>query len=249
MNGNYQYPNKIFVRFRSPQFITVLFPKKLFMRILLSLFAFMLVSNIVIAQSDDALNSFNDDVKTAKRGETVSIAGSPYGEEPRSTGVFYMKDNNMVEKIARLNYFRSNFEYADNDKTYLADAANIDSVVFNKAAYVYRNFAIDGTSKLRIIRVIARAGLHAVYFYKEILFKPAVKAGGYIEPKPARYESGEEVFLFESGDKLVILHNFKGLLALFPGKEDNIKKFIKENGISKNKPEELKKLLHFVSQF
>ncbi|HEX2935394.1 MAG TPA: hypothetical protein VHO72_08570 [Bacteroidales bacterium] len=218
------------------------------MRILLFLFTLVLIANTSIAQNDDALNSFNEDVKAAKRGDAVSIAGSPYGEETSSTGVFYMKDNKMVDKTTRLNYFHSNFEYEDNDKIYLADAVNIDSVVFNKAAYVYRSFAIDGTSKLRIVKVIGREGSNAVYFYKEILFKPAVKAGGYIEPKPARYESGEEFFLFESGDKLVILNNFKGLISLFPGKEGNIKKFIKDSGISKNKPEELKKLLHFVSQ-
>lgn len=216
---------------------------------LLLFFVLLFAANQVFAQSDDALNSFNDDVKAAKRGDMSSVSGSPYNEEASSTGIFYMKSNQMVEKTTRLNYYHSNFEYVDNDKTYLADAAGIDSIVFNKAAYVYRNFAIDGTSKLRIVKVIGRIGLNAVYFYKEILFKPAVKAGGYIEPKPARFERGEEVYLFESGDKLVILNNFKDFMSLFPGKENDIKKFIKENGVSKNKPEELKKLLQFVSQF
>lgn len=219
------------------------------MRKLPFFFILIFFVNTVFAQSDDALNNFNDDVKTAKRGDAVSVSGSAYDDVPGAKAIFYMKDKHVIEKEARLNYFQSNFEYIDNDKTYLADAANIDSVVFNKASYVYRNFAIDGTNKLRIVKVLAREGINALYFYKEILFKPAVKAGGYIEPKPARYENGEEVFLFESRDKLVVINNFKGLIALFPGKEDNIKKFIKENGISKNKPEELKMLLHFVNQF
>lgn len=219
------------------------------MRILLLFFVLLFAANHVFAQSDDALNSFNEDVKAAKRGDMSAVSGSPYNEEASSTGIFYMKSNQMVEKTTRLNYYHSNFEYEDNDKTYLADAASIDSIVFNKAAYVYRNFAIDGTRKLRIVKVIGRTGSNAVYFYKEILFKPAVKAGGYIEPKPARFEQGEEVYLFESGDKLVILNNFKDFMSLFPGKESDIKKFIKENGVSKNKPEGLKKLLQFVSQF
>lgn len=218
------------------------------MRILLFVFTLMLSADLAIGQSDDALNSFNDDVKAAKRGDAVSVSGSAYDDEPGAKALFYMKGNQVIEKESKLNYFHSNFEYVENDKIYLADAASIDSVVFNKAVYVYKKFAIDATSKLRIVKLIGRAGSNAVYFYKEILFKPAVKAGGYIEPKPARYERGEDFYLFESGGKLVILNNFKGLIALFPGNEDNIKRFIKENGIKKNKPEELKKLLQFVSQ-
>lgn len=219
------------------------------MKNLLFYFVLLFTTNQVFAQSDDALNSFNEEVKAAKRGDMSSIAGSPYAEEESSTGLFYMNDKKVIEKTTRLNYFHSNFEYVEDDKTLLADSKNIDSVVFNKAAYVYRSFAIDGTSKLRVVKVIASAGSNAVYFYKEILFKPAVKAGGYIEPKPARFERGEELYLFENDNKLVILNSFKDVIALFPGKENDIKKFIKENGISKNNPGELKKLLQFVSQF
>ncbi len=219
------------------------------MRSLLLFFVLLFAANSAFAQSDDVLNNFNDDVKAAKRGDMSSVAGSPYNEEASSAALFYMKDKQVIEKTTRLNYYHSNFEYVENDKTFLADAATLDSVVFNKAAYVYRSFAIDGTSKLRVVKVIGSIGSKAVYFYKEILFKPAVKAGGYIEPKPARFENGEEFYLFELGDKLIILNSFKEFNTLFPGKENEIKKFIKENGISKNKPEELKKLLQFVSQF
>lgn len=219
------------------------------MKNLLLLFTLMFLASSVFAQTDDALNSFNDDVKAAKRGDAASVSGSAYDDLPGAKALFYMKDKQVIERESKLNYFHSNFEYVENDKAYLVDATSIDSVVFNKAAYVYRTFAIDGTSKLRIVKVIGRAGSKAVYFYKEILFKPAVKAGGYIEPKPARFEQGVEIYLFESGDKLVILNNFKDFMSLFPGKENDIKKFIKENGVSKNKPEELKKLLQFVSQF
>lgn len=219
------------------------------MKTLLLIFTLILIANTAMAQSDDALNSFSDDVKSAKRGDAVSISGSAYDDVPEARALFYMKDKQVIEKETKLNYYHSNFEYVDKDKTFLADASAIDSIVFRGDAYVYRNFAIQGTKKLRIVKVIGQIGAQAFYFYKEIVFKPAIKAGGYIDPKPARYERGEEVYLFESGDKIIIINNFKELIALFPGKENDIKKFIKDNGISKNKPGELKKLLLFVSQF
>lgn len=212
----------------------------------------LLAANYILAQSSDglkALSELNDEVNAAKRGQNANIAGSPYESEANSTGFFYQKDKRAIKKETRLNYYHSNFEFVDNGKTYLVDASGIDSIIVGGTTYVYRTFNASGKSIPRIVKVIDRRGANAIYFYKAVEFKPEVKAAGYVDPKPARFEWLDPVYLIEIGGKIIVLNNFKELTTVFQSKENEIKKFIKENRIRKDKPEELKKLLVYVSQF
>jgi hypothetical protein len=216
------------------------------------LLAFLCIANYLLAQGSSglwALNELNDEVNAVKRGQTVSIAGSPYESEAISTGSFYLKDKRIIKKETKLNYYHTNFEFVDNGTTYLVEPTQIDSVIVNGATYVYRTFKMGGKNIPRIVKVIDRRGTNAVYFYKAVEFKPEVKAGAYIDPKPARFEWLDPVYLFEAGDKVFVLNNFKGLTTAFSGRENEIKQFIKENRIRKDKPDELKKLLEYVSDF
>ena len=217
-----------------------------------SLFMFLLAANYMMAQNSDGLKSMtelSDGVFANKRGESNYIAGSPYENEANSMGFFYLKDKRMIKKETKLNSYHNNFEYVDNNKKYLVDASYIDSVIVDGTTYVYRTFNVGGKNILRTIKVIDRRRANAIYYYRGVELLPEIKSAGYIDPKPARFEWQDPVYLFETGDKIIVLNNFKEFTTVFPGKENEIKKFIKENRIHKDKPDELKKLLEYVNHF
>jgi hypothetical protein len=176
------------------------------------------------------------------------IEGSPYKDKEAVEGTFFQKNRPIIVTDTKLNYFRSNFEFVVEGKTYLVDAATIDSIVVNNTTYFYKVFDIYGKKLPRVIEVVGREKNNLVYKFTEVEFKPEVKAGGYVEPKPARYDWLEPVYLFEIAGNLIVLTNFKKLTSTFPEKEKEIKKFIKENRIKKDDPNDLKKLLAYISK-
>ncbi len=173
------------------------------------------------------------------------IAGTPYTKEESSMGYFYM-NNNVVKTPTRLNYYCGSFEFITNGKIYIATSKAIDSVLVDSATYVYRFLKINGETLYRVVKVIDRAGKNAIYLYRSVEFKPEVKPNYLVDFKPASFEWQDPVFIFEVGDKLIILDNFKNLLSSFPGKESEIKNFIKYNKIKKDNPQDLKMLLNYI---
>ena len=154
----------------------------------------------------------------------------------------------MVKTPTRLNYFLNCFEFELDEKTFSAIANTIDSVILDDATYFYRTFSVNGKNLQRVVKVIDRQGSNKIYVYQGVEFNPEVKAWGYVEAKPARYEWEEPIYIFEIGDKLITLNNFKEVTKTFPDKEKEIKKFIKDNKISKDNPNELKLLLGYFSK-
>lgn len=220
------------------------------MKNILILLTFISIVNQLAAQ--DVLKAVND-LKTEMLNangyiKESYIEGTPYEKEDNSTGIFYLKDTKAIKSPTKINYFLGNFEFMNNGITYVADVNTIDSVVLDKKTYVFRNLGSTEKIVFKAVQVISQQGEYAFYIYKSVEFQPEVKAAGYVDPKPARYVWKDPVYYFAKGEQLIKLNNFKGLIAAFPGKENDIKKFIKENKISNDNPEELKKLLGFLSK-
>jgi hypothetical protein len=175
------------------------------------------------------------------------ISGTPYLSESQAEGVFYLKNHSVIKKLTRLNCYYGDFEYVVNNRIRLVNPTGIDSVKIDSAVYVFRKFSLDGESLLKAVKIIGREGDNRLYEYKGVEFKAEVKPGGYIEPKPARFEWMDTLYLFEIKDELVVLRNFKNITLLYPKKETEIKKYIKDNHININKPDKLKRLLNYIS--
>lgn len=220
------------------------------MKNILILLIFISIVNHLAAQ--DVLKAVND-LKTEMLNangyiKEAYIEGTPYEKEDNSIGIFYLKDNKVVKSSTKLNYFLGNFEFMNNGVICVADAITIDSVVVDKKTYVFRNLSSTEKIVFKAVQVLSQQGEFAFYVYKGVEFQPEVKAAGYVDPKPARYVWKDPVYYFAKGEQLIRLNNFKGLIAAFPGKENDIKKFIKENKINDDNPEELRKLLGFLSR-
>jgi hypothetical protein len=215
-------------------------------------FLFLITVNQLFAQSSvyKSIQALNTDLDLDKRKRNESfIQGTPYAKEDNSIGFFYQKNKMVLKAPTRLNNFRNNFELVIDGKSYTIVENAFDSIVVDSATYIFRTFNKDGKTLPRIVKIIDSQAGNTIYVYRGVEFQEEVKAGGYIDFKPAHYEWEDPIYLFEKGNNLMLLNNFKGLSAAFPGKENEIKKYIKENRINKNKPDELKMLLRYISRF
>ncbi len=176
-----------------------------------------------------------------------SIMGSPYRGEEMVDGLFYLKNKTAIESKTRLNYFRSTFEFILDGITYLIDPATIDSIVVNKEAFVFKVMEYNGKKMPRVLQIIKLDDKTSLYQFTGVELKPEVKASGYVDPKPASYQWDQPVYVMEIKGELVVLNNFKQLMKLFPGKENDIKSFIKEQKINKNNPEKLIQLMQHIN--
>ncbi|MTK54321.1 hypothetical protein [Paludibacter sp.] len=178
----------------------------------------------------------------------AGIAGTPYVNETNAEGSFSLSNKTVIKSLTRLNCYYGNFEFVSKGKIHLVNPAGIDSVKLDGSVYVYRNFSADGSNQPKAVKVIGRKGSNGIYEFRQAEFKPEVKAGGYIEPKPARFDWVDPLYLLEAKGKIVVLKNVKSLTDLFPQNEEAIKKYIKENRINFSKPDKLKRLLDYISQ-
>jgi hypothetical protein len=194
-----------------------------------------------------ALHDFSARVGTAKLLEDLNIVGTPYAKEESSIGIFYLKDS-LIKIPTKLNYYANGFEFEADGKTFVTTSNTIDSVTVDGQTYVFREFNFREGNLSRVLKVIDRQGENVMYVYQGVEFKQEQKPGPLVDYKPAHFEWNDPVYLFEIGDRLLILNNFKGLIGAFPGKENDVKKFIKENNINKDSPAELKRLLGYISK-
>jgi hypothetical protein len=214
--------------------------------VILSIVSFRMVAQTEVMRSLTNLSIAADNASGFNRD--VYIDGTPYQLEENVTGIFYQKNKMVVKAPTRLNYFQSNFEFQLDGKTHLVDANTIDSVLINDMTYVYRTLEVKGKTKPCAVKLVGHVGNNSIYSFTEVELKPEVKASGYVEPKPATYNWVEPVYLFEISGNLIVLTNFKKLTSTFPEKENEIKRFIKENKIKKDYPDDLKKLLGYISK-
>lgn len=199
--------------------------------------------NGTIALTDFSSRTFSDLLLNG-----VIIEGTPYAKDETSTGYFYMKDSVVITQT-KLNYYANGFEFKVGDKTYVATAASIDSVVADKETYLYRTFPYKGENPSRkLVKRLYNNGKNALYEYKAVDFIQETKPGPLVDHKPAHFEWKEPLYLFEIDYRLFPLNNFKELIKAYPGKEKEINKFIKLNGIRTDSPLHLQVLLDYVSK-
>lgn len=219
--------------------------KKSIFILILILFSYQLIAQREVIKTIQHLSIASRTANYLNNG--VYIEGSPYENKEFIDGVFYQKSATSIETKTRLNYFESNFEFMLNDKTYLVDPTTIDSIIVNDSKYVYKTLDIKGNAKPRIVSVIELGEKNSLFRFTEVEFKSEVKASGYVEPKPASFNWLSPVYIFEINGNCIMLSNLKKISDLFPEKKNEIKKFIKDNKISKSDPDELKKLLHYLN--
>ncbi len=194
------------------------------------------------------LQQLSIDIETRHNLEGIYFDGSPYLEKEYIQGVFFFKASTPIESMLRINLFKNYFEFEINKSIRFVSPQSIDSVVCNNRVYVYKSFEYEGKKEDRIIEKLYTSGKTGLYSYTQIVFKDAVKAEGYNEPKPPTFMRYDPVIVIEVDDNIIPLTNFNKLYKTFPEKAASIKLFIKENKISKNNLSELKLLSDFLDK-
>ncbi|MBN1925957.1 MAG: hypothetical protein JW798_08985 [Prolixibacteraceae bacterium] len=175
------------------------------------------------------------------------IDGTPYFNSEFENSTFFLKGYSPVQAETKLNMFENRFEYMRGEQVYYVDPALVDSIVFKNKTYIYRDVEYDGLIKQRLVEKIALTNNYELCRVTAVVFKPEVKAGGYIDPEPAKFEWEEPVYLLGINDMNITLTNFSKVYKAFPGKKNSIKKFIRSNQIKKDDEEGLVKLLEYIT--
>ncbi|MBP7508278.1 MAG: hypothetical protein KA807_10675 [Prolixibacteraceae bacterium] len=196
----------------------------------------------------DNLKQLSIDVENRNIVEGVYVDGSPYLEKEYIKGVFYLKNSNPIESLMRINLFKNNFEFEINKSVRVVDPHSIDSVICNSNVFLYKTFEYEGKTGSRIIKKLYTSGKASIYSFTQIVFKDAVKAEGYVEPKPPTFLRYDPVTIIEANDIIFPLTNFNKLYKTFPDKAAELKKFIKENKINRNDINDLKLLTAFLDK-
>jgi hypothetical protein len=203
------------------------------------------------AQTQLAIDAteLNDNVNQAHGyKKTKYVAGTPYLNENNTIGTFYQKNKTIVKTPTKLNMYYNGFEYMVDEKTYLVNPSVIDSVSMNNETYVFKTFSVNGEKTPKVVKEIDKKGDNKLYVYKSVDLIPEVKPAGYVEPKPARFEWNDPVYVFDIKGQTILLKNFKSITDLFPKSENSIRKYIKENHLRVNNEANLKTLLGYISQ-
>lgn len=178
----------------------------------------------------------------------VYVKGSPYLEKEYSEGIFYLKNSDPIKSLFRINLFKNYFEFEVNKSIRFVDPNTLDSVICDNNVFVYKTFEYEGKTQNRIIKKLFTSGNTSIYSFTEVIFKEAIKAEGYVEPEPPTFHRYDPVTIIKVNDIVFPLTNFNKLYKTFPEKAADIKKFIKENKISKSDINDLKLLTAFLDQ-
>jgi hypothetical protein len=212
-----------------------------------------LLAGIYVSAQDAMMNkAMTLSISTHQNNDwkmNANIEGTPYKLPQPEDGIFYPKDKPAVITKTRLNYFRSNFEFIVEDKTYLVDEASIDSIIAEGRTYLFKEFAVNGRILPRIVEVVVKGAKNSIYKFTEVDLNPEVQATALVQPKPACYYWNQPVYLIEIGDKIFPITTLKKITDMFPEKETELKAFIKKNKIKKNRTSDLKQLLEYINQF
>ncbi len=210
--------------------------------------SFAQVSESFVNQTLFQIDKLATDVKYANSlNNGRYIEGTPYYNKDFETGIFYVKGFKPVQSETKLNMFENRFEYMRGEQVYYVDPSLIDSVVFKGKTYVYRDVEYDGLVKQRLVEKVAQTNSFQLCKVTAVIFKSEVKAGGYIDPEPAKFEWEEPVYWFNVNDQQITLTNFSKVYRSFPDHKRKIRKFIRENRIKKYDEEGLVKLLEYLS--
>jgi hypothetical protein len=193
-------------------------------------------------------NLFIDITNKLSLEKETYIDGSPYKSKDFVKALFFQKGGAAIESETRLNFYRSNFEFKLENSLYMVEPQFIDSIKIKDQTYLFKSFDFNGKTSARAVELIGKSDKSSLYSFTGVEFKPEVKAGGYVDPKPASYQWDEPVYLIETGEKLIALTNFNKLTSAIPLKEKEIKQFIKTNKIKKDDPVGLQKLVNYVDQ-
>ena len=186
--------------------------------------------------------------------ETYRILGSPYTESKFA----YAEVENVAQKyFMRYNAYSDNFEFItfQNDTLAMDRIDNFSNITFTKPhkKYSYLNYISKskGRGKGYLVELYTNADF-SLYKKEAITFYAGKKAKTSLESDlPASYSQVKYSYFFKNKGVNIVQFpdSKKQFIKLYPDKKSEIESFVKENKISFDEEEDMKKIIDLLTTF
>jgi hypothetical protein len=227
---------------------------KLFIKQLIAICAFALISTAGFSQSGRAniQDSMFRNQKSASGAYGTNVKGSPYFDEK-----FNPAKISPQEKVylIRYNAISDNMEVINENDTLTLNKSSVNYVlkqITGNITYKILEYA-DSKKDKRGYYVSLTEGANVALYRKDIkkyVKLTAPKIGGSLSSKTGEFKKKKSEFYIElqgSGNAIKVPKKKKEVIKLLAGKEDLVKKFIKENRIKTTKEKDLIKLINYMN--
>jgi len=186
--------------------------------------------------------------------ETNRILGTPYTERKFA----YAKIENVVEKhFMRYNAYSDNFEFITfrNDTLTIDKPDDFSNITFTNPhkKYSYLNYIskTKGRVKGYLVELYTK-GDFSIYKKEAVTYYAGKKARTSLETDMYASYSEVSYFYFFKNKSVNIIpfpDSKKQFIKLYPSKKSEIESFVKENKISFDEEEDMKKVIDFLTTF
>ena len=173
--------------------------------------------------------------------------GSPYMHGEFVEGNVYINEGKSTGLPLRYNIYKDFVEFKKGTLTYVLDPnLTINKITIGSDTLIVAKYLAGGKEKLGFFNLIASGKtsllVKHVVKYREAQPPKALETEG----KLAKYtEYPSEYYVKFANGELVEADNVKKLIPKFPGKQDELNAYVKENKISKK--DDLKKLIDYYN--
>lgn len=200
---------------------------------------------------DQLMKFMNTKEKGPYKIDWDNVKGSPYLYEDYKLGTFYIGDKSYGNIMIRLNTYNDEIELYTEDGKETEALMKIDNsrVVFgDEMLKLYNYVDEEGSEAQGYFLVLSDQKNVSLLLRKKCVFSPNEKAMTANQAdRAAKFTQYDRYYIVKDGKKPVLVDaKKKSILKLFPGKEDEIKKYIKSEKLKLKNQEDFAKLVTFI---
>jgi len=178
------------------------------------------------------------------------IEGSPYlNDEFIAGSVFTTSKTEYVDVPLRYNIYNDQIEFlaGEDNIQALAVPEIVENIEIGDHNLEYLPY-INVKKIRRGFFILLEKGNASLYARPQVTFQEAKKAGAYQNAQPAKFlKRPDEYYIRIGSDAARFVQKKKDLTDIFNDHKKQVDNFMRENRISPNKPEELKKLVQYYN--
>lgn len=176
----------------------------------------------------------------------TNVLGSPYLNEDWKLGTVQVKGQDSYQAYMRYNAFHDEMEMQENDKAVALMKRDYITAELEGTLYKIIAYVAEGSSKKGYVAVL-KEGPVSFYNKQQVILREGKEASSsYSKAKPPKFER-QDIYLIAFGDEKAgeVKLNKKAILSVFPDKQNDLEKFVKENKLKLKSEDEIVKLMEY----
>jgi len=228
------------------------------MKFMMSFFTMLFVFSdfFLIAQQYDYINrplrDFQDNYRFVNQGNesavNAKIEGTPYFNSNLVNGEIYTQESERFTDVPmRYNAYSDEIEFKmpDGALCVFSDPEKIFQVKLNEEILVYTDYVFENAVKSGFLFSMYE-GKSKLYQRRYKVLNPEVPSNGIINAIPARYADKPIEYYLQVGNKIAQrINTKKDLIKLYDDHTSEVEKYMKEENVKINDPDDLKKVLTY----